>query len=69
MSVNYEYVDKATSPDLTGIHDDVAASAMTDKNIEWCRWDEDIQKLIVVWQDSLSAEDKALLDTIVQNNS
>ena len=69
MSITYEYLDKITSPNLTGIHDDVIASAITDKNIEWCRWDEDIATLKVVWQDALSAEDKALLDGIVQSNS
>lgn len=67
--VEYKYENKNASPNLDGIHLDVVASAMTDKNIEYCRWDEDIAELKVWWADSLSGGDKTILDTIVANNS
>lgn len=69
MSVTYNYEDKPTAPDTDQIHVDVAASMMTDKNIVGCRWDESIEILKVVWQESLSAEDKTLLDGIITDNT
>ena len=65
----YEYDDIADSPDTKQIHIDVGLSEMTDKNIEYCRWDEDTEILKVYWTDELSSGDKGLLDTIVANNS
>ena len=55
--------------DIHQIHIDVAASAMTDKTIEWCRWDEDNTTLQVEFTNVLSGADKTKLDTIVTNNS
>lgn len=67
--MEYIYENKVNSPNLDQIHLDVASSDMTDKTIEWCRWDEDIQKLKIIFTNELSVEDKTLLDTIVSNNS
>ena len=60
----YHY-SKATEPSLDKIHADVAASDMTDKSIQWCRWDEEEADLEVVFQNELSTGDKAILDGIV----
>jgi len=65
MSVIYEYPNKPQAQDLDAIHAAVAASAMVDKAIEFCRWDEDAAILQVVWADALDAADKTILDGIV----
>ena len=64
----YTYEDKDTQPDLVGIAEGVAASEMTDKEIEGCRWDEDPKTLEVYFVNELSVDDKAILDTIVSSN-
>jgi len=63
--MEYIYENKVTSPNLDQIHQDVTNSAMSDKSIEWCRWDEATQNLKVVFTNSLSAGDKDILDNIV----
>lgn len=65
----YEYTNKITMPNLDQIHLDVAASAMTDKIIEWCRWDELTDVLKVTFTNELIAGDKTILDGIVVDNS
>lgn len=65
----YEYTGKVTMPNLDQIHLDVAASEMTDKTIEWCRWDEATGILKIVFTNTLSAPDKTILDNIVVDNS
>lgn len=65
----YEYSNKVTMPDLDQIHLDVATSEMTDKTIEWCRWDELTEILKIVFTNTLSAPDKTILDGIVADNS
>lgn len=65
MSVKYEYHDITSDPGLERIHTEVAASEMTDKNIEGCRWDETPALLQVWWTEELSALDKTMLDGIV----
>lgn len=65
----YEYTGKITMPNLDQIHLDVAASEMTDKAIEWCRWDEVTEILKVVFTNELIAGDKTILDGIVVANS
>jgi len=60
----YEYT-KTQLPHLQYIHDEVAASAMTDKGIEWCNWEEDDQELKVNFTNTLSTEDEDILDSIV----
>ena len=64
----YLYENIVESPNLDKLHLDVAISTMTDKNIQWCRWDEDITTLKVVFDNILSHEDENLLAGIVQNN-
>ena len=65
----YEYTDKSTAPDLDQIHLDVVASEMTDKTIEWCRWDELTDILKIIFTNELIAGDKTILDAIVVDNS
>jgi hypothetical protein len=65
----YEYQNKDTSVNLTQIHLDVASSALTDKTIEWCRWDESTKCLRIIFTNELTSEDKAILDQIVTDNS
>lgn len=67
--MEYLYNNKSTSPNLDQIHIDINDSSMTDKSIEWCRWDENIQILKIVFTNELSANDKNILDSIVDNNS
>lgn len=67
--VEYEYSNKAIDPDLPQIHIDVEASEMTNKDIDYCIWNEDDEILRVYWTGSLDANDKTELDTIVANNS
>lgn len=73
MATTYTYTNKSKEPDLKQIHLDVAASLMSDKVIEWCRWDEGNdglkETLQVVFTNELSDADKTKLDTIVTNNS
>jgi len=65
----YEYTDKTSMPNLDQIHLDVAASEMTDKTIEWCRWDEATEILKTVFTNELIVGDKTILDGIVVANS
>ena len=65
----YEYTNKTTMPNLDQIHLDVASSEMTDKTIEWCRWDELTEILKVIFTNELIVADKTILDTIATNNS
>ena len=65
----YEYQNKELSVNLTQIHLDVESSAMTDKTIEWCRWDESTTYLCVIFTNELTSEDKAILDQIIADNS
>jgi hypothetical protein len=67
--VTYQYPNKVTCPDLALIHIDVASSEMTNKTVQWCRWDQDTGILIVCFESVLNESDKAILDTIVQNDS
>jgi len=54
------------SPDLTALKEAVLASAMTDKGIDFCRWDEEPDgDLEVVFTNELGAGDKLILDGIV----
>ena len=69
MPTMYEYTDKTTEPDLDQIHTDVAASAMTDKVIEYCTWDDSTDILCVWFTNALSGGDKTALDTVVTDNS
>jgi len=65
----YEYTDITIAPDLDQIHLDVIASEMTDKTIEWCRWDELTDILKITFTNTLIAGDKTILDAIVVDNS
>ena len=67
--MEYLYNNKLISPSLDQIHIDINDSLMTDKSIEWCRWDEGIQILKIVFTNELSTNNKSILDSIVDNNS
>jgi hypothetical protein len=67
--MEYMYSDIATAPNLNQVHVDIAGSAMTDKNIEYCRWDETEAHVHVCMQSELSGGDKTILDGIVADNS
>ena len=54
---------------ISGIHYDVMNSEMNDKDIDCCRWDEDESELKLWFDNSLSAEDKDILDNIIDDNS
>ena len=69
MSTVYDYTGKTTNPDAVQIQTDVAASAMTDKTIEWVRWDADVSEVCISFTNALDGTDKTTLDTIVSNNS
>ena len=79
MSTKYTYTGKTTEPTFRtydvlhvldgGIHFDVDNSTMTDKTIEYCRWDAESADLNVYFTNALSTDDKTKLDTIVVNNS
>jgi len=82
MSTIYDYdrpvepvlFHKESNPDPppdyfeSGIQPDVLASEMTNKTIEWCRWDEDTELLEISFTDALDAGDKTILDGIVASN-
>lgn len=68
MSTTYEYA-VAYSPDLSSLEGSVAASAMTDKSVEYSRWDEEngSGSLCVTFTTALDAGDKTILDGIVDD--
>jgi hypothetical protein len=63
--MTYTYTLVSESPDLDFIHIQVASSLMVDKQIDYCRYDEDLCLLQVIFINELSVEDKAILDQIV----
>ena len=65
--VIYEYNSIINSPNLEYIQEEVLESEMTNKTIEYCRWNEENSILLVFFTNSLSGDDKAILDTVVSN--
>lgn len=66
--MEYLYTDLTDTPHLGKIHRDVAASAMTDKTIIDCNFNETNNELKVNFQNALNGADKLILDTIVDNS-
>jgi len=66
MTVEYIY-NEPVMFDLDQLLLDIAASAMTDKAVDYARWDEDSSgtELCVFWPSALSAEDEILLNAVV----
>lgn len=68
MSTEYAY-NKVSIVDLDQLLVDIAASAMTDKGVDYLRWDENPPQagdgLCVFWTLPLSGADKTLLDALV----
>jgi hypothetical protein len=50
---------------LDYIHEQVLLSLMEDKNIDFCRWDEDEGDLEIHWTTELSEADHCILTQIV----
>ena len=67
--VLYEYNNILISIDLYLIHNAVINSTMTNKTIEWCRWDEKTGILKINFINTLSQDDKDKLDIIVSDNT
>jgi hypothetical protein len=75
--VEYKYFNRATSPNLkaldeegvliSGIHYDIENSTMDNKNVDWCRWDEDTQCVTIYFDEALTTADKDKLDTIMES--
>lgn len=65
----HSYTGKTTAPDLDQIHTDVAASTMTNKNIQYCSWDEGTTLLDIFYDVEVTGSDKTKLDTIITDNS
>jgi len=64
--MEYFYNNLSGVPTLAKIHVDVKGSEMTDKNIDSCSFDG--SQLKIIFDNELSAGDKTLLDTIVDNS-
>jgi len=64
----YIYNNIDAEPNLEYIHEQVALSSMVNKNIQYCRWDEDVEQLQVLFDVDLVEADKAILDTIVEGS-
>jgi len=65
--ITYEY-ENIKSPDLDAIQNVIIKSSMADKSIQYCRWDEETKKLQTIFKNELSADDKIILDEIVNSN-
>lgn len=53
---------------VSGILFDINGSEMTNKDIQSCTWRENAQTLTIVWDGTLTTDDKTILDGIVANN-
>lgn len=62
---DYPKPDSNGGPDLDAIEIDIAASAMTNKTVDFMRWDQDGETLKIAFEVALSAGDKDILDAIV----
>jgi len=65
--MEYTYENITVSPCLILIQSEILASAMTDKSVEGCGWDEDTQILRVLFTSTLSGSDEDILDDIITN--
>lgn len=59
------YYNVDIDPPLEDIESDIASSTMSNKNVQWTRWDEDISKVQIVFDTTLSQDDIDKLDTIM----
>jgi hypothetical protein len=64
----YEYVNIGSIPNLDNIHLDIASSEMSNKTINYCRWDKETEILIIDFSNELIPSDKLKLDDIVYIN-
>lgn len=61
-----EYIyDKQVEPNLDNLQNDINLSSMTNKSIDYSRWDEKDSLLKIYFLESLNEEDKPILDQIV----
>lgn len=63
--MEYLYTGIVIAPNLIKLEGEIDSSAMTDKSIEWCRWDESSSELKLLFTNSLIAADKTILDGLV----
>ena len=76
--MEHEYNNITNEPSFTefnesgeligGIHYDVEHSEMTNKSLEYCRWDEGTSKAFFKFTTQLDTEDLAIFDDIVSDN-
>lgn len=77
MSYEYEYDGKTSKPDLgtwneeeqctSGLHYEIAQSTISVKEShEWCRWDEDLERIIICFSSEVLGDDKTELDAILE---
>lgn len=61
----YYYYDIIDVPDLDGLKAGIAASLMSNKDLNFLRWDSEPDILTVAWNSTLNTEDKLILDSLV----
>jgi len=65
---DYIYSDATRQPNLNLIHVDVAASDMTNKNLEYCSYDQDSSQITVSFDGTLNSPDETSLNGIVEDS-
>jgi hypothetical protein len=64
------HFENINSSNLDQIHIDIENSLeLNNKEISWCRWDEDILILTIGWNGELLDVDALILADIIYNNS
>jgi len=75
--MEYTYSNIMNKPDLATLNDsgelisgisyDILNSEMTNKELQWCFWDESSQQLVISFLNTLHFSDKIILNLIVAN--
>lgn len=60
------YYNKSIEINLLSIHTEISNSAMNNKSLEYCIWDEESSKLEIIFTNELDIEDKNILDLIIE---
>jgi len=79
MITEYEYTGIKNEPNIettddegnliSGIGYDIENGDMTDKSYQYATWWESTSKMIIVFENELSIDDKSKLDKIVTDNT
>jgi hypothetical protein len=64
----YYYNNIQNHSSLSTLHSLILNSAMSNKEIDYCRWDAESTRLQIVWKSYLLSSDKSILDNIVSSN-